>query len=144
MPKLFHDMETLLTWLALCVGNVLVTSGFPTHRASNLKLRWFLCCSPRQALEQTVQRSVIWDNLMLMRHYCNERECSLYWGQVLSLIEAEWRIYASLVQIMACCLVGAEPLSEAMLPYCQLDPKECISVNFHLQFKSFHSWKCIW
>ena len=41
-----------------------------------------------------------------------------YW-----LIEAEWRIYASvssssLVQIMACRLDGAKPLSEPMLEYC--------------------------
>ena len=39
------------------------------------------------------------------------------------LIEAKWRIYASvqiptLVQIMACRLVGAKPLSEPMLEYC--------------------------
>ena len=38
-------------------------------------------------------------------------------------IEAEWRIYASknlpsLVQIMACRLDGAKPLSEPMLEYC--------------------------
>ena len=38
-------------------------------------------------------------------------------------VEAEWRIYASvnfppLVQIMACRLVGAKPLSEPMLEYC--------------------------
>ena len=39
------------------------------------------------------------------------------------VIEAEWRIYASvnlpsLVQIMACRLTGAKPLSEPMLEYC--------------------------
>ena len=39
------------------------------------------------------------------------------------LIEVEWRIYASvalpaLVQIMACRLDGAKPLSEPMLEYC--------------------------
>ena len=39
------------------------------------------------------------------------------------LIEAEWHIYASinypsLVQIMACDLIGAKPLSEPMLEYC--------------------------
>ena len=39
------------------------------------------------------------------------------------LIEAKWRIYASvnlpsLVQIMACRLVGAKPLSKPMLEYC--------------------------
>ena len=41
---------------------------------------------------------------------------------LLWLTEAEWRIYAlvnypSLVQIMACRLVGAKPLSEPMLEY---------------------------
>ena len=40
-----------------------------------------------------------------------------------SLIDAEWRIYASinqppLVPIMACCLAGAKQLSEPMLEYC--------------------------
>ena len=40
-----------------------------------------------------------------------------------SLIEAEWRIYASaiypsLIQIMACDLVGAKSLFELMLEYC--------------------------
>ena len=52
----------------------------------------------------------------------------------LELIEAEWRIYASvnkpsLVQIMACHLAGAKPLSEPMLEYCQLDPWEQTSVK---------------
>ena len=47
-----------------------------------------------------------------------------YKMKFLSLIdEAEWRIYASvnyqpLVQIMACRLVGAKPLSKPMLEYC--------------------------
>ena len=44
-----------------------------------------------------------------------------------NLIEAEWRIYVSvnktsLVQIMTCRLVGAKPLSQPKLVYCQLDP----------------------
>ena len=34
------------------------------------------------------------------------------------------------VQIMACRLFGTKPLSEPMLPYCQLTPGEYISVNF--------------
>ena len=43
-----------------------------------------------------------------------------YWNY---LIDAKWRIYASviqpsLVQIMACPLVGAKPLLEPMLKYC--------------------------
>ena len=50
----------------------------------------------------------------------------------------------SLLQIMACHLIGAKPLSETTLPYCQLHPKEHISTKFYLKLKSFHSWKCIW
>ena len=42
--------------------------------------------------------------------------------------------------MMACCLVGAKPLSEPVLKYCQLDPKEHISIKFYVKFKSFH-WK---
>ena len=34
------------------------------------------------------------------------------------------RIESALVQIMACRLYGAKPLSKPMLGYCQLDPKE--------------------
>ena len=52
------------------------------------------------------------------------------------------QIMPSLGQIMACRLIGAKPLSEPMLSYCQLGFKEYISVTFYLKFKSFHSWKC--
>ena len=41
----------------------------------------------------------------------------------------QW-IGSALVQIMACRLFGAKPLSETMLGYCQLDPKEQTSVKF--------------
>ena len=54
----------------------------------------------------------------------------------------QW-IVSALVQIMACRLDGAKPLSEPMLTYCQLDPKEHISMKFHLKLKYFHSRKCI-
>ena len=50
----------------------------------------------------------------------------------------------SLVQIVACRLFGAEPLSERMLYYCQLDPQEQISVKLFSKFKYFHSRKFIW
>ena len=33
---------------------------------------------------------------------------------------------------------GAKQLSEPILPYCQLDPMENISVKSYLKFKSFH------
>ena len=36
----------------------------------------------------------------------------------------------NLVQIMACPMVGAKPLSEPILVYCQLEPWEEISVKF--------------
>ena len=45
---------------------------------------------------------------------------------------------------MACCLFGAKPFSESMMPYCQLDPKEHISVKFYSRLKIFHSRKCAW
>ena len=33
-------------------------------------------------------------------------------------------------QVIACCLLGAKPLTESMLTYCQQDPKEYIQPNF--------------
>ena len=49
----------------------------------------------------------------------------------------------TMVQIMACRLIGAKPSSEPMLPYCRLDTQESISVTFYLKFKSFHTRKCV-
>ena len=43
-----------------------------------------------------------------------------------------------------CRLFGAKPLSEPMLPYCQLHPAEHISVKFYIKFKRFHSRECTW
>ena len=45
---------------------------------------------------------------------------------------------------MACHLFRIKSLSEPMLPFCQLDPKEYISLKFYLEFKSFNSRKCTW
>ena len=64
------------------------------------------------------------------------------------LIAAEWRIYAwiislTLVQIMACRLVGTKPLSEPMSESCWLNPQEQTSVNFQSNFLHFHSRTCI-
>ena len=41
-------------------------------------------------------------------------------------------------------LVGAKPLSESMLTYCQLDHKGQISMKFYLKFKYFRSRKYVW
>ena len=46
--------------------------------------------------------------------------------------------YPSLVQIMACRLAGAKPLSEQMLVYCQLDYREQTSMASQLKFTYFH------
>ena len=51
---------------------------------------------------------------------------------------------SALVQIMACRLFGAMPLSELMLACCQLDSWEQISVKCKWEFYHFHSRKCIW
>ena len=39
-------------------------------------------------------------------------------------------IWSALVQIMACRLFGAKPLSKPMLGYCQMDPWEQTSVKY--------------
>ena len=44
---------------------------------------------------------------------------------------------------MACRLLGAKPLPEPMLIYCQFYPKEQTSVKFESKFKTFHSWQCV-
>ena len=43
----------------------------------------------------------------------------------------------SLVQILACRLFGAKPLSEPVLEYCEFDPWEQTSVKFYSKFKNF-------
>ena len=53
----------------------------------------------------------------------------------------QW-IWSTLVQVMACRLFGAKPLSEPMLAYCQLDIWEQISLKSSLKFIYFHSRKC--
>ena len=47
------------------------------------------------------------------------------------------RIGATLVQIMACRLFGAKPLSKRMLGYCQLNPLKLTSVKFESKYKLF-------
>ena len=52
----------------------------------------------------------------------------------------------SLVQVIACCLFGTQPLSETMLAYWWLDTWEQISVKCESQCNNFKakiwSWKC--
>ena len=51
---------------------------------------------------------------------------------------------SALVQIMACHLLGTKPLSEPILDYYQLLPKEHTAVKFQSKYKTFYSRKCIW
>ena len=51
----------------------------------------------------------------------------------------------ALLQIMAWRLFGAKPISEPMLPNCQLDARQHISMKFYVKFKkNVHSRKCTW
>ena len=52
-----------------------------------------------------------------------------HWGWVMHIFIST--ILPTLLQIMACRLFGAKPLSKPMLPYCQLDPTEHISMEFY-------------
>ena len=54
-----------------------------------------------------------------------------------------WGTGVAFVQAMA-CLLGAKPLPEPMLTYCQLNPSEKTSGKFESKYKTFHSWKRIW
>ena len=56
-----HVMETLLAW-----GSPLVTSGFPSQRASDEGFVFFYA-----NLEETVKLPVISDAMMVMWHNCN-------------------------------------------------------------------------
>ena len=81
-----------------------------------------------------------------------------YIGSSVSMIkhtETDWRIYAynqigvseymrqwtmpPLIQIIACRLFGAKPLSKPMLTNFQMDPNESSS-----QFKHFRLRRCVW
>ena len=52
------------------------------------------------------------------------------------------RTGSSFVQVMACRLFGARPLTELMLAYCQLYFWDHISVTFKSDFYHFRSRKC--
>ena len=49
-----------------------------------------------------------------------------------------------MVQVMACHLFGAKPLSEPMLTICQLVTWEQTSLKFQSKYKHFRSRKYIW
>ena len=56
-----------------------------------------------------------------------------------SLPMCQW-IWSTLVQIMACRLFGAKPLSKPMILYCQLDPKGQTEWKFNQNTKCLTHW----
>ena len=60
---------------------------------------------------------------------------STHWGRMTHICVSEK--IPSWLQIMVCRLFGSKPLSEPMLPYCQLDSEECISLKSYFKFKVF-------
>ena len=58
--------------LAICEGNPLVTSGFPSQKAQLCGGLMFLsCCQLENAVEQTVQLLMIWNTMMFMPRHCD-------------------------------------------------------------------------
>ena len=64
-------METFSALLALCPGNSPVAGEpvageFPTPKASDAELWWFVWSAPEQKIEKTIETSVIWDAIALI------------------------------------------------------------------------------
>ena len=75
---------------------------------------------------------------------CKQRVCLILSNSSpLSAAYMRQWIRSALVQVMACRLFGAKPLSKPMLGYCQLDPEEQTPVKFQSTYKTFHLRKCI-
>ena len=107
------------------------------------------CANASKCSLQTDHRSVSWIG---HRMACGELFVIGIWKQERDPVNSsppnaaymrQW-IGSALVQIMACRLFGAKPLSKPTLGYCQLNPKEQTSVKFSPKYKISHSRKCIW
>ena len=68
------------------------------------------------------------------------QEWLTHWGWVTHICISK---LLSLFQIMAWCLFGDNPLLEPMMVYCQLDPREDISLKLYLKFKGFSFMKVL-
>ena len=71
IPSCHHDMKPISMLLALCEGNPLVTSGLLSQRSSYAEFRCLLCCYHKQAVEETVEKPMIWEAITLMWWHCN-------------------------------------------------------------------------
>ena len=65
-------------------------------------------------------------------------DCLTHWGQVMHICQCN---IPTLVQIMACRLFGAKPLSEAMLLYSPLAPKDHYNFSKNLSRTQKFSFK---
>ena len=78
----------------------------------------------------------VYQLIVIIRHWI-----STHWGWVVHNMCQQMR--SSLLQIMACRLLGAMPFSEPMLNYCQLNPWQQTSVKFESKYHNFHSSKLL-
>ena len=131
------------------------TSHFQSLMSGSIKnnlWEWYGCTVAWKYIELTA----IWNNEyhdVEAEALCGNLICVLSCNKQPIMIIASLRpsdaymrqqIRPSLVQIMACRLVGAKSLSEPTLDYCELEPSEQTSAKFLSIFKHFPSIKCIW
>ena len=130
----------------------------PMYRLSKLCITDPLCCrSTRDVIKNMLNSTII--KIYVSAHSHLQLQCDarktifnnyiMKWHSAIfyvQLIEAEWRIYASINQAIIDSDTGfsAKPLSEPMLDYCQLDHWKQISVIFGSKYNTWHWRKCIW
>ena len=133
-----HLMMTSCNVNTFCITGPLwgesIDHRFPSQTASDAELWCFLLMSACEKAEQTVDKpaktnarrkakkkwNLIWDASLpaapKILHICYLTHLPLMPHICVS------EFGSALVQIMACRLFGAKPLSKPMLGYCQLDP----------------------
>ena len=129
-------------WRPVCLGlNVLITQKIYTCITANNDTR----CSKQ-----------IWESYWPMPFLSDLGWQSSTFSKTdnnsISLIEPRWCIFVSVNWVITgsnndfvACLAPKKSY-DPMLTYCQLDPKEHISIKFYLKFKNFIQdnavWKC--
>ena len=141
-----HQMKTFSALLTLFPGNSLVTDEFPPQRPVTRSFDIFFDQRLNKRLSKHSTRRWFETPSCSLWHHCNESINSadaIRWWRVLltawilsrimvnhmylnssapnAAYMRQW-IGSALVQITACRLLGAKPLSKPMLGYCQLDP----------------------
>ena len=99
--RLSLTMETLLILLALCEGNPLVTSGFPSQKASNLELWCFPCCYLNMLFNKHLSHQC--DTMTFMWHHCNV--CCRLWRSTCGttwVTAPRWRTNAAWSSSVSC------------------------------------------